>query len=275
MEKILKMNIALFTSNHLRHKYVATEIANALSLKLIVCEQKSERIENVSQYNKEDRQLLTDHFKNRELSELHFFGKYKNFPKEMPLVDMKFGSLNSQTTLNLLKEYKIGCILLFGTSIIKPIILDKYQGKIINLHLGLSPYYKGSGTNFFPIVNNEFECLGATIHLAIDKVDSGSILHQLRLDTIEEKDNIHSLGNKVIKQAGKFYPKIVKAYLLEKIKWHEQKEVDKSKTYLLRDFTPETLKRANNVLKCGGISVYLKNKEQLLLSKPIVSNYNE
>ena len=33
---------------------------------------------------------------------------------------------------------------------------------MINVHLGLSPYYKGSATNFWPFVNNELQFLGVT-----------------------------------------------------------------------------------------------------------------
>ena len=47
-----------------------------------------------------------------------------------------------------------------------PMILNK----ILNLHLGISPYYKGSGTNYFPLVNNEPQYVGATF-MFLDKRD--------------------------------------------------------------------------------------------------------
>lgn len=272
MKKNLKMNIALFTSNHLRHKYIAAEIAKSLSLKLIISEEKSDAIQDVSKYNEEDRQLLINHFKNRATSEEAFFGVYQNFPDHVPLIKMKFGSLNTEGTLKLLNEYKIDCILLFGTSIIKPIILNKYLGNTINLHLGLSPYYKGSGTNFFPIVNNEFECLGATIHLAIDKVDAGDILHQFRINNIEENDTVYSIGNKIIDQAGILYPKVVKNYLKSKITPKIQNEFRDVKIYKINDFTPDALLLANQIIKNDGVKNYLRIKSQYDSAKPIVAN---
>ncbi|WP_166426986.1 formyltransferase family protein [Flavobacterium psychrotolerans] len=269
------MNIALFTSNHLRHKYFAAEIAKQLSLKLIVSEEKNNAIQEISTYNEAERELLENHFQKRQASEEQFFGEYQNFPSAIAIEKMEFGTINSQNTLNLLKIHKIDCVLLFGTSIIKADILQKYPDKVINLHLGLSPYYKGSGTNFFPIVNNEFECIGATIHLAIKSVDAGAILHQFRPDNIQDSDDLHAIGNKTIQMAGKIYPKIVQHYLLGKITLQAQNEVEGSKIYRLKDFTPDTIRTANKIIINGGVAEYLENKNQRMASKPIVSNCNE
>lgn len=275
MKNFLKMNIALFTSNHLRHKYIANEIAKTLSLKLIVCEEKNEAIQETSSFIDADAKVLENHFTNRRASELVFFENCQDFPQDVELVEINYGEINSQKSLNLLEKSEIDFILLFGTSIIKPIILEKFPNRVINLHLGLSPYYKGSGTNFFPIFNNEFESIGATIHLAADKVDSGAILHQFRPDCIDENDSIHSIGNKVIQKAGFIFPKIVDQYLLGKIILHPQKECEITKEFRLKDFTPYSVRKANEIIRDGGILDYLKNKAQRQALKPIVSNYEE
>lgn len=275
MKNYLRMNIALFTSNHLRHKYFATEIAILLSLKLIVCEEKNKAIQEISTYDAAERELLEDHFQKRQASEEQFFGEYQNFPSAIAIEKMEFGKINSPNTLHLLNIHKIDCILLFGTSIIKADILQEYPDKVINLHLGLSPYYKGSGTNFFPIVNNEFECIGATIHLAIKSVDAGAILHQFRPNNIQYSDDLHTIGNKTIQMAGKIYPKIVQQYLSGKITLQVQSDFEGAKIYRLKDFTPDTIRTANKIIINGGVTEYLENKNQRIATKPIVSNYNE
>ena len=269
------MNIALLTSNYLRHKYIASEIAKKLFLKVIVCEDKNPVIQDVSDYNKEEADLMKAHFKERESSELDFFGSNTDFPEECLVHQVAFGKINTQETLEILKHNDIDCILLFGSSIIKPILTDEFPNRVINLHLGLSPYYKGSGTNFFPIVNNEFECLGATIHLAIDKVDAGAILHQIRIDDFTESDTIHSIGNKIIKRAGELYPMVVSLYLSGKIELKPQQEVSHFKEYKVKDFTASSLLTAKEVLLNDGIKIFLQNKKALLCAKPIVSNYYE
>jgi len=236
------MRIALFTSNHLRHKYIATQLKAHLDIVLIITEQKNKAIEDGSGYSEEEQQLLDTHFKDRAIAEEAFFGQYTSFPDVVPHISLAFGKINSEETVSYLETHKVDYILLFGTSIIKPIILEKFPNKVINLHLGLSPYYKGSGTNFFPIVNNEFACIGATIHIATSKVDAGGILHQLRLETLYEEDTIHTIGNRLIEQAGVLYPKIVKGYIEGLIQPVAQKEITTSKEYRIKDFTPDTIR---------------------------------
>jgi methionyl-tRNA formyltransferase len=274
MKKLLEMRIALFTSNHLRHKYVSAQIGASVNLELIITEAKNSAIENTADYSKEDQLLLNAHFTDRQISEKEYFEVYNSFPHDVKVVEKEYGTLNSDKTLDLLQQHKIDCILLFGTSIIKPVILDVYPGKVINLHLGLSPYYKGSGTNFFPIVNSEFECLGATIHLATSKVDAGAILHQLRLENLTEADTIHSLGNKLIRDAGAVFPKVVLAYLNDKISGIPQIDLENSKVFRIKDFTPEALRTAHKVLSQGGIAKYLKEASARIRSKPIITNYD-
>lgn len=270
----LKMNIALFTSNHLRHKYIAHELAQKLQLKLIVCEEKSDKIQDFSAYDKLDKHLLEDHFAQRDASEKAFFGTHQNFPSAVEVTALPFGVLNSEHTLALLKSHQITHILLFGTSIIKPMILNEFPDRVINLHLGLSPYYKGSGTNFFPIVHQEFECIGATFHLATNQVDAGAILHQIRPDDLAADDSIHNLGNKVILKAGKIYPTVVQKYLSGQIKLHHQSAVQDFHEYRIKDFTPTVLRNAQQIMANGSLRNYLEKKAQLNNNKPIISGFD-
>ena len=68
---------------------------------------------------------------------------------------------------------------------------------IVNIHLGLSPYYKGSATNFWPFVYNKLQFLGVTFMKIDDGVDTGEILHQFRPE-LKPKDTVHDVGNKLI-----------------------------------------------------------------------------
>ncbi len=264
------MRIALFTSNHLRHKYIAAQIGAGLDLAVIVTEEKNTAIEDSSPYDIEDQRLLSKHFADRSASEQSFFGAYTHFPEEVPHISLGFGELNSTKTLALLEEYKVDYILLFGTSIIKPLILDRYPDKVVNLHLGLSPYYKGSGTNFFPVVNNEFACIGATIHVATVKVDAGGILHQLRPGALYVDDTIHSIGNGLIKEAGAMYPHVVEGYIKGAIQPVPQKKSASAKIYRIKDFTPEAIRKAQKVLAEGGVAEYLEESQVQKGEHPIV-----
>ena len=144
------MKIVLLTSDSLRHKFIASEISKQLDLKLIVIEAKSAKIQDTSELNKQEAAFISAHFKARNKSESLFFGGYKEFPGEIPQLRIPHGNFNSLEVNKAIDNLTPDLIVLFGTSIIKDPLLGNYAGKIINLHLGLSPYYKGSATNLFP-----------------------------------------------------------------------------------------------------------------------------
>lgn len=107
------------------------------------------------------------------------------------------GKLNSADTLRFLQEAGAEALLVYGTNLIKPPLLDAFGGRIINLHLGLSPYYRGTATNFYPLLNDEPEYVGATVHLIDAGIDSGPILHHAR-PVITADDGPHTIGCKAI-----------------------------------------------------------------------------
>ena len=93
-------------------------------------------------------------------------------------------------------------VLVFGTGILREPLLSAFAGRIINIHLGLSPYYRGAGTNFWPLVNREPEYVGATIHYLDAGIDTGPILAHAR-PAIARGDGPHDIGNKTIVAAAR------------------------------------------------------------------------
>ena len=49
--------------------------------------------------------------------------------------------------------------------------------KAINIHAGVSPYYRGAGCNFWALYDGNPHLVGATIHLLSKGLDSGPILY--------------------------------------------------------------------------------------------------
>ena len=58
--------------------------------------------------------------------------------------------------------------------------LKVFSNKILNIHLGLSPFYRGQATNYWAFVNNEIQFIGATFHKIDGGIDTGPIIHQIR-----------------------------------------------------------------------------------------------
>lgn len=231
------MKALVLTSNSLRHKYYAQELSKKFDIVGIISEPKTVYYQKA----KEESQIVREHFDNLSKYEELFF-KNAKFPEDIELLELVKSNMNNQEVIDWAKKYKPDVIFLFGTVILSDIWLNAFENKIINLHLGLSPYYRGSATLFWPIYNNELECLGVTIHLATKKVDAGQILGRVK-PIYEVGDNYYTLNYKAIKKGIDCMGEIVQKYLDGNIELIEQ-DLSNSKVYKKADFTEQILLQA-------------------------------
>jgi folate-dependent phosphoribosylglycinamide formyltransferase PurN len=66
-------------------------------------------------------------------------------------------------------------IVVYGTAIIKANIFNRAQNITLNMHTGLSPYYRGDSTLFWPVYYDDPDHLGVTVHELVASVDGGAI----------------------------------------------------------------------------------------------------
>ena len=107
--------------------------------------------------------------------------------------------------LTLLKKEKIKFICLAGfMKILSKEFINKFDGKIINIHPSLLPKYKGLNTHSRAIKNKD-TFAGCTVHYVSAKLDSGKIIIQKKIK-IAARDTPSTLAKKVLKQEHKLYP---------------------------------------------------------------------
>lgn len=258
--------IVLITSNELRHIYFANQLAKQLNIAGIVTEKKASSVSDFSAFTKDDQSIIQKHFTDRNKAENALLGEC-SFP-ESPLLELAHGGTNSARTLDWINEQEPDAIVLYGSSIIKEPILSEYEDKVINIHLGLSPYYRGSGTNFWPLVFNQPECVGGTIHLATPKVDAGNLLLQFRPDAAEG-DGTQDLGTKVIIKGAELMPKVVNQYLSGKIIPQPQ-DLSIGRIFKTRDFNADAVRTMFSNFESGMITDYLLNRPERDACFPIV-----
>jgi len=69
----------------------------------------------------------------------------------------------------------------FGASFIKGLLAERIIAKgALNIHMGISPYYRGSSCNFWALYDGNPDLVGATIHLISKGLDSGGMLYHAR-----------------------------------------------------------------------------------------------
>tara|TARA_B110000879_G_C11142214_1_gene500847 strand:+ start:168 stop:956 length:789 start_codon:yes stop_codon:yes gene_type:complete len=190
------MKLILLTGNDLRHEYFRKQIANEESLNVLssYCESTGTEAEAIHK-----TLIERQHFKARKQSEVDFFQEtnLNIADSSNPNIILK-GVVNDTDIVNEIIIHNPDIILCYGASIIRSKLLDIYKGRFINIHLGLSPYYRGSGTNIWPLIDNRLDLIGATF-MHIDKgIDTGNIIHQIR-GKVFLGDSPHSIGNRLIK----------------------------------------------------------------------------
>jgi len=104
--------------------------------------------------------------------------------------------LNAPATAAWVTDRQPDLIVVFGTRLIKPPLDALAPQGTINLHTGLSPYYRGGHSTFFALLNAEPQFIGATVHRLDPGIDSGAILRSDR-PTLAPDDTLYSLECKV------------------------------------------------------------------------------
>lgn len=260
------VSLVIMTANSWRHKYFANRLIENFDVLGVVSEVKRELKKGETE---EENQVIAEHSKEREKSELEYFGSEKDFnlPQEK-ILRVDYDEANTQRVFDWVAKLNPDYIALFGTGIIKEPYLSKFENRIINMHLGLSPYYRGSGTNFWPLVYGEPELVGVTVHLAIDKVDAGSILAQARPD-IAPGDGPHDIGHKAIIAGVDSLIRAIELYAAKKIIPQTQ-DLTVGKVIKHKDFNADAVLQMKKNFESGMVGEYLANKTDRLNKYPII-----
>lgn len=171
------MNITIFTSNSLRHIHLINSLSTVSKNCYAIVEGKTLFPGKIKDFFKKSK-IMKNYFDKVNHAEAKFFRKNKFINKGVKTKFIKQGDLN------FLKKEQIGealnsdLYIIFGASYIKGWLANfLIKKKAINIHMGLSPFYRGSSCNFWAIYDKNPEYVGATIHLLSKGLDSGNILY--------------------------------------------------------------------------------------------------
>lgn len=220
----------------------------------------------------ESTDLRTMHLEARTQSEKDFFGAFvDSCPDHSNPVEIIRGSINQEDHVRSIIDLNPDFLVSYGCSIIKSDLLKHFKGRFINLHLGLSPYYRGSGTNFWPLVNQEPQLVGATFMHIDEGIDTGEIIHQIRAKVVPF-DTVHSIGNRLIKDACLVLRRILTKGLKKNVTIHPNLDHVVEKVYKNKDYSEYSVRKLYSNFNNGMIEKYLINQREIDLNYPLVQN---
>ncbi|WP_110674999.1 MULTISPECIES: formyl transferase [Salinicola] len=145
--------------------------------------------------------------------------------------------INDSCVIGALREEVSDAYIVMGTKIIGSKVLAEIPSdRIINVHGGHLPEYKGNHCFFFALYNGDYDKLGATIHRVSSSLDAGEIISHHSVN-FEYGDNSETLYSRAEKQAVvslvnrlRLYPDISR--------WENSPQPDRGTVYRMRDRGP-------------------------------------
>ena len=169
-------SITVFTSNQPRHLGLIHELSKVSDKVYAIIESNTVHPGKIEGFFKKSS-IMQNYFSNVLKSEKRFFGNLSFLPTNVTPLIVKMGDL-SLIDLSILKDcFQSDLFVVFGSSYIKGELIDfLVKQKAINIHMGVSPYYRGSSCNFWAMKNEDYEYVGSTIHMLSKGLDSGDML---------------------------------------------------------------------------------------------------
>jgi len=265
------VEVVILTNSELRHQFVRKAIALDDDIDVIRTYCESTDGSTLARVREEGDDVKLRHLEARAESEDDFFRHFVNYtpdyssPKEIPN-----GEINDEQYYEEIVDLDPDLLVAYGCSIIEDPLLFEYEGRFLNVHLGLSPYYRGTGTNFWPLVNDEPEYVGATFMYLDAGVDTGDIIHQIRA-RVKPNDTPHQIGNRLIADMIGPYREIITKF--DDLENMEQPETpDNEHYYTTSDYSTEATQQLYENFDNGLVDNYLEKKDERTADVPLVKN---
>jgi methionyl-tRNA formyltransferase len=96
--------------------------------------------------------------------------------------------INSNVVKNLLIRLKPDLVVFTGGGLIKENILNVSGKGVVNCHMGILPMYRGMDVIEWPILHEDWNNIGVTIHFMKRGVDTGDVLKKYHISLSSDED---------------------------------------------------------------------------------------
>lgn len=205
------------------------------------------------------------HLSARSQFELDYFGEL--IGEYSGINAQRVSDINSAEAVAAARDLNPDLIVVFGTPILRNAWIHAFSGSLLGIHLGLSPYFRGSGTNIWPLSQGLPEAIGFTLMQLDAGVDTGQVIHQRRAEFVLG-DSVHSVNCRLLQLMFKDISNL--AGFPEKLA--RAKPQSREIGFLIkRDFmSEEALRRVYRNFSSGMVEAYLESKSERDANYPLV-----
>ena len=248
------MKITLFTANQARHNYLIN-LLSSVATEINVVQESRTIFPGIVPGHYPATDTIKEYFSKVINAQKELFGNsyISGTKKNLNLLPLESGDL-TRCSIEYLSDFlKSDVYLVFGSSYIKGELVDfLVNHKALNIHMGVSPYYRGADCNFWALFDDNPHLVGATIHMLSKGLDSGPILYHSLSEIKDDpfvytmstvKSAFHSLAERIKNESifkyspeiqnkskevryskkDQFNEEIVKSYLLTKVDLNSKK----------------------------------------------------
>jgi phosphoribosylglycinamide formyltransferase-1 len=129
---------------------------------------------------------------------------------------------------HLIEEYQPGLVILAGfMRILTPTLVNRFHGRMFNIHPSLLPKYRGLHTHQRALEAGD-KIHGATVHFVTEELDGGPLIIQAQVPILEQ-DDPDALAARVLKQEHAIYPQAIRMFaegelrMEEGVVYHQEK----------------------------------------------------
>ncbi|WP_171456280.1 phosphoribosylglycinamide formyltransferase [Acinetobacter haemolyticus] len=114
--------------------------------------------------------------------------------------------------------WQVDLVILAGfMRILTPNFVSKWQGKMLNIHPSLLPFYKGVNTHQ-RVLNTGDRLHGCTVHFVTAELDAGQSIAQSAIQ-VSLNDTVESLAQRVHQLEHFIYPQVVQWFCTGQLTW--------------------------------------------------------
>lgn len=169
------MRITVFTSNQARHVHLIEALAAVASEVYAVQECTTVLTDEADDSHRSS--VMRAYFSKVADAQRRVFGHVRFLSPNVRSLAIVPADLSRIHLSQLEPALQSDVYIVFGSSFIKGALCDfLVQHRAVNVHMGVSPYYRGHSCNFWALHDGNPEYVGGTVHLLSRGLDSGPML---------------------------------------------------------------------------------------------------